>query len=135
MDVSSQRPVIERLERAFWQSMVDGRADVATDLLTEPAMMVSSHGAMQFDHAGYRRMAQDDSHRLVGFELSDMDVVFPTTDVAIASYRARQSVEKQGQRQEQEAYDTSTWLRIGRDWKCVAHTESLANGAGQAQAG
>ena len=31
--------------------------DVALSLLCEPALMVNSHGAMKFDHAGYRQMA------------------------------------------------------------------------------
>jgi hypothetical protein len=45
------------LEKKFWQAMVDSDADTATQLLSEPAVMVSPHGAMQFDHAGYRKMA------------------------------------------------------------------------------
>lgn len=45
------------LETKFWQSMVDHETDVALNLLCEPALMVSSHGAMKFDHAGYRKMA------------------------------------------------------------------------------
>ena len=44
------------LEKKFWQSMVDQDADTAIDMLSEPALMVSSHGAMKFDHAGYRNM-------------------------------------------------------------------------------
>ena len=46
------------LEKKFWQSMVDEDTDTALSMLDEPALMVSSHGAMQFDHAGYRRMAE-----------------------------------------------------------------------------
>lgn len=128
MDASSQQQEIERLERAFWQSMVDGRAEVATAMLTEPAVMVSHHGTMKFDHGEYERMARDDRHRLVDYRLEDMDVVFPTPDVAVATYRVAQSVEKEGQREEQQAFDSSTWIRVGRDWKCVAHTESLRGG-------
>lgn len=129
MDASSKQQEIERLEKAFWQSMVDGRAEVATAMLTEPAVMVSQHGAMKFDHGEYERMARDDRYRLVDYRLEDMDVVCPTPDVAVATYRVTQSVEKEGERQEQQAFDSSTWIRVGRDWKCVAHTESLQGGA------
>jgi hypothetical protein len=45
------------LEKAFWQSMVDGSAEVATAMLTEPALMVSGHGLNKFDHAAYEKMA------------------------------------------------------------------------------
>lgn len=34
------------LETKFWQSMVNQDTDTALDLLSEPALMVSSHGAM-----------------------------------------------------------------------------------------
>ena len=69
---------IEQLERAFWQSMVDDDPKVATGMLADTALMVSGHGAMSFDHAGYTKMAKDPSHRLVQFKLSDMDVMFPS---------------------------------------------------------
>ena len=42
------------LERKFWQAIVEQDSDTATDLLCEPALMVSTHGAMKFDHDGYR---------------------------------------------------------------------------------
>jgi hypothetical protein len=119
-----QQGEIERLEKAFWQSMVDGKPQVATDMLAEPALMVSGHGAMKFDHAGYTKMANDDRHRLVDYRFSDMDVIFPKDDVAIATYRVSQKVEMQGKPVEKDVYDTSTWVKVGDQWRCVAHTES-----------
>ena len=119
-----QRGEIERLEKAFWQSMVDGEPEVATGMLTEPALMVSGHGANKFDHAGYTKMANDDRYKLVGYKFSDMDVIFPKDDVAIATYRVNQKVEMQGKPVEKDVYDTSTWVKVGNQWRCVAHTES-----------
>jgi len=51
---TSDKTLID-LETKFWQSMVDQDPDTAVSLLSEPALMVSAHGAMKFDHAGYRR--------------------------------------------------------------------------------
>jgi hypothetical protein len=115
---------IQGLELAFWQSLVDGHADVATAMLTEPALMVSGHGLNKFDHADYERMAANDSYRLTDFEISDFDVVFPRDDVAVASYRVKQSMEAKGEALTEEVFDSSTWVRMAGDWKCVAHTES-----------
>jgi ketosteroid isomerase-like protein len=129
METASQRQEIERLEHAFWSSLVERQPDVATGMLTEPALMVSQNGAMRFDHAAYRKMADDDRHRLLDFQLSDMDVVFPTPDVAVATSRVSQSMQNEDQRLQQQAVDSSTWVRVGRDWKCVAHTESLVGKA------
>ena len=108
---------IEQLEQQFWQSMVDGKAGVATGMLTEPAVMVSGHGTMQFDHAGYEKMARDDRHKLVGFKLSDMNVMFPRDDVAVATYRAAQSVESNGKAATMEACESTTWVRLHEGWK------------------
>jgi len=41
------RKTLMDLETRFWQSMVDQDTDTALSLLCEPALMVSSHGAMQ----------------------------------------------------------------------------------------
>ncbi|CAN5166501.1 hypothetical protein BH11PSE14_BH11PSE14_20130 [soil metagenome] len=124
MNTSQHAQEIEGLEQAFWQSMVDGKPNIATGMLTEPALMVSGHGAMKFDHAAYKKMAADDTYRLVNFKLSKMDVIFPRDDLAVATYHASQTMEKQGKSMQMEAFDSSTWIRLHEGWKCVAHTES-----------
>ena len=68
------------LETRFWQSMVDQETEVALELLSDPALMVSSHGSMKFDHAGYRKMAEQGTMVVTAFEFSDMQVVFPVPD-------------------------------------------------------
>ena len=114
------------LENRFWKSLVDEDADTAVAMLDEPAMMVSSHGAMKFDHAGYRKMAQQGSMVLKSYELSDMQVVFPIEDTAILTYRVKQAMAPRGKSESttQEMADTSTWVRKGGQWQCVMHTET-----------
>jgi hypothetical protein len=116
------------LETRFWQSMVDQKTDVALDLLSEKSLMVSSHGAMQFDHATYRKMAEQGSMVVTSFNLSDMMVVFPNDTTGILMYRVRQEVKARagGATQVQDMRDTSTWIRTGDSWKCVMHTETAA---------
>ena len=117
---------IRRLESAFWQSLVDRDADAATAMLAPEALMVSSHGTMRFDPAQYTKMLDDPKHGLLEYSLSDMDVLFPNDDVAIATYRAQQTMEMDGRRMDQDVVDSSTWVRADGGWKCVAHTESEA---------
>ena len=122
------------LEKKFWQSMVDQDADTATDMLSEPALMVSSHGAMKFDHDGYRRMAEQGPMVVTGYELSDMEVLMPSDSTAILTYRVRQTVAPRdagsasgGQHaMTQDMLDSSTWVRDGAGWHCVMHTETPA---------
>lgn len=114
------------LEKKFWQSMVDQDTDAALEMLVEPALMVSSHGAMKFDHAGYRKMAEQGSMVVTSFELSNVETVFPNDTTAILTYRVRQEVAPRGDGEstEQEMNDTSTWVRTPGGWKCVMHTET-----------
>jgi hypothetical protein len=115
------------LETKFWQSMVEQDTDKAVSLLNEPALMVSSHGAIKFDHAGYRKMAEQGTTVLTSFVLSDVDVVFPNDTTAILTYRVKQAVADRGRSNSttQEMADTSTWVQSEDDrWRCVMHTET-----------
>jgi hypothetical protein len=119
---------LKDLEHKFWQSMVDNDTDAALQLLEDPALMVSTHGSMMFDHAGYRRMAEHGSMVLTSFDISDMDVVFPSESTAILSYDVQQVVKPRGKNEDfvQQMHDTSTWVRKNNRWKCVMHTETPA---------
>ena len=115
---------IERLERAFWQSLVDRDADAARGMLAPQALMVSSHGTLRFDPAQYEKMLLDPQHGLLEYTLSDMDVLFPNDDIAIATYRAHQKMRMDGREMDQDVVDSSTWVKVDGAWKCAAHTES-----------
>ena len=119
------------LEKKFWQSMVDEDTDTALSMLDEPALMVSSHGAMQFDHAAYRRMAEQGAMVIKSFELSDMNVLFPSADMAVLTYRVKQAMAQRGKSDEmkQEMADSSVWARKDGRWCCVMHTETPVDGA------
>ena len=129
MSVTTRRKAQVDLETKFWQSMVDQDTDAALQLLSEPALMVSAHGSMKFDHGGYRKMADHGSMIVTSFEFSDMDVVFPNEKTAILMYRVKQGVATRGNGSSsvQEMNDTSTWIQAGKQWKCVLHTETPAN--------
>ena len=122
---SADKQLVE-LEKKFWQSMVDQDTDAALAVLHEPALMVSPHGAMKFDHSGYRKMAEHGSMIVKGFELSDVQVVLPNDDTAILTYRVKQKLAQRGtsDETEEEMNDSSTWIKTGDGWKCVMHTES-----------
>ena len=123
---TSSKTLID-LETRFWQSMVDQDADTAVSMLEEPALMVSSRGAIKFDHKGYRKMAAQGTMVLKSFELTDIDVTFPNDVTAIVTYLVRQAVASRGEAKDttQEMADSSTWVRTrDGDWRCVMHTET-----------
>lgn len=121
------------LERRFWQSMVDDDTDTALELLAEPSMLVSGYGAMKFDHAAYRKMAENGSMKIRSYELSDVQVLFPNDDIAVATYRVKQVVQTKGQSKgvAQQMADSSTWVRSDGRWRCVMHTETPLESPGK----
>ncbi|MFZ4284951.1 nuclear transport factor 2 family protein [Variovorax sp. HJSM1_2] len=120
------------LETRFWQSMVAQDTDTAIGLLSSPALMVSAHGALKFDHAAYRKMAEQGAMVVTSFELKDTQVLFPNETTAVLSYRVKQGLAPRGQSEGesvfQEMHDSSTWIKSNGDWKCVMHTESPVDG-------
>lgn len=123
MTKSKHQAEIETLERAFWDSLIDNEPKVATGMLAEPSLMVSGHGAMTFDHAAYTKMAMDPRHKVLEYRISGMEVLSPRDEVAIATYRVHQKLEMDGKPMDMDVVDSSTWVKIGGDWKCAAHTE------------
>jgi ketosteroid isomerase-like protein len=123
---ASARSEIEALEHRFWQSMKDREPDVATAMLHEPAILVSARGTNKFDRAQYKRKAQDDGYRIVDYAIRDLDVLAPTPDVAVATYRVHLVAEARGDRREEDYTDSSTWVKVDGAWQCVLHTESIA---------
>jgi len=115
------------LETRFWQAMVDENPDTAIALLAEPAQMVGPHGAFQFDHAAYRKMADQGPRVVTSFQLQDVNVTFPDENTAVLTYRVRQGVAPRSDRSAsstEDMHDSSCWVRSGGNWKCVIHTET-----------
>ena len=122
---TAARTIVD-LETRFWRSMVDQDTDTAVGLLAEPSLMVGAHGAMKFDHAAYRKMAEKGAMIVTDFQMSDVDVVFPNDATAILSYHVKQVVAARAddKRMTQEMHDTSTWIKSDKGWQCVMHTET-----------
>jgi hypothetical protein len=125
-DMQANSKALVELETKFWQSLVDEDTDTALSMLDEPALMVSTHGAMQFDHRQYRQMAEQGTMVVKSFELSDMNVVFPTDETAVMTYRVKQALAPRGKSDliNQEMADSSVWTRKDGEWRCVMHTET-----------
>jgi hypothetical protein len=124
--MNADKNALIAMEKRFWQSMVDEDTDVALGMLAEPSFMVSPHGFMKFDHAGYRKMAEHGEQVIKRYELGDVDVTFVGDRTAVLSYQVEQVLAPRGKSGEtvQHMADTSTWVKDGDAWKCIMHTET-----------
>ena len=116
---------IERLEKQFWQSMVDKDADKAMTMIADDSLVVGPEGAMRIGPEEYMRMTEEGQWELDRFELSDVNVVFPNEDTGIIAYKVHQTGTMRGQEMDLNCADSSTWVRDGNDWKCALHTETI----------
>lgn len=112
------------LERRFWQAVMDMDIDSAVALLDEHSMTVSARGIYYFEPTEYKAMAMDGEARITSFEFSDERVIFPGPDVAIASYKAKQSFTMGGKNHNMVVYDTTIWVKKRGKWVASAHTET-----------
>ena len=116
---------IERLEKDFWQSMVDKDADKAMTMIADECLITGPQGTMRSDPADYKRMTEQGEWELDQFEFSDVQVIFPQEDTAIIAYNVHQTGSMKGQEMDLNCADSSTWVRDGEEWKCALHTETI----------
>ena len=116
---------IERLEKDFWQSMVDKDADQAMTMIADECLITGPQGTMRSDPADYKRMTEQGEWELDQFEFSDVQVIFPQEDTAIIAYNVHQTGSMKGQEMDLNCADSSTWVRDGEEWKCALHTETI----------
>lgn len=116
---------IERLETAFWQTMIDKDADKAMTMIADECLVTGPQGAMKIDPAQYKKMTEDGQWTLDRFAFSDVDVIFPNEDTAVIAYKVHQEGTMKGQIMDLDCADSSTWVRENGGWKCALHTEAI----------
>jgi ketosteroid isomerase-like protein len=116
---------IERLERTFWQSMVEKDADRAMKMIADECLITGPQGTMRSDPADYKRMTEQGDWELEDFEFSDIEVIFPRDDTAIIAYKVHQTGSMKGRDRDLNCADSTTWVKDGDDWKCALHTETI----------
>ena len=116
---------IERLEKDFWQSMVDKNADRAAAMIAEPSLVTGPAGTMRMDPRTYKKMTEEGEWTLDRFEFSDVEVIFPNEDTGIIAYKVHQTGTMKGEKMDLNCADSSTWVREDGEWKCALHTETI----------
>ena len=116
---------IVKLEKTFWQSMVDKDADKAMKMIADECLITGPMGTMRSDPEDYKRMTEQGQWDLQDFEFSDVQVIFPAEDTAIIAYKVHQTGTMEGKEMDLNCADSTTWVRDGDEWKCALHTETI----------
>ena len=115
---------IMKLEKKFWQAMVDQHPEEAAKLLTDEAANAAMFGIHHFSPDEYLEMAKQGPAKLKSFTFSDEKVIFPAPNVAVATYEANQTFEMDGKVHEMVCFDTTTWVERDGKWLAAVHTET-----------
>ena len=116
-----------KLEKRFWQPMVDKDTGAALKLTNDPCIVAGAQGVSRISKEKFGEMMKTGDWTLPKFELRDVEVEQLTDDVAIIGYKAREELTVGGEPVVMEAADASTWVRANGNWVCALHTESVAS--------
>jgi ketosteroid isomerase-like protein len=113
------------LETRFWRSIQDKDVPTAKAMVAEQALVTGPSGTMLIGPAKFGQMMSEAPWTLDEFEFSDIDVILPTEDVAVITYKVHQTGEMEGKPMDMVAADSTVWVRDGDAWKCALHTETV----------
>ena len=123
----SARDEIIKLEKQYWQALVDQDFNKALELTSEPSIIAGPQGVTKLTHQKYKdMMGQGRSWKLEKFDMDQVEVEQITDDVAIIGYKVREDVTVDGKRLTLDLVDTSTWVRKNGEWTCALHSEAIA---------
>lgn len=123
--MTEQDRTIVDLETRFWRSMVDKDAKGAAAMIADDGLVTGPMGTMRMNPKKCEEMTRDGKWTLDEFEFKDVDVVFPSDDVAVIAYTVHQTGTMGDKPMDLTCADSSTWVRDGADWKCALHTETV----------
>lgn len=113
------------LETRFWQSMKDQDVEGAQALVAQESLVTGPHGTMRADPAKFGHLMREAPWTLDNFSMSDVDVIFPSNDVAVITYKVHETGQMEGKPMDMVAADSTVWARNGDDWKVALHTETI----------
>ena len=113
------------LETKFWTSMKEKDVPTAQAMIADECLITGPMGTMKADPAKYAEMTKDGQWTLENFEFSDVNVIFPSDDVAVIAYKVHQTGEMKGEPMDLNCADSTTWTRSDGTWKCALHTETI----------
>lgn len=125
----SEKEVIE-VERRYWQALEDKDIDTVLRMTDDPCIVTGAQGVAEIDHETYAHMMQSAPWTIDAFVLGDdVHARMLGEDVAVVAYKVHEELTVEGKPVTLDAADSSTWVRRGGRWLCVAHSEALAGDA------
>lgn len=115
-----------QLELRYWQAIKDRDAATATSLSTDPCLVVGAQGATELSHEALTTLLATARYQLHAFLLEHVRMQQIGDDTVTLAYKVTEELTVDGRPLTLEAFDSSVWVRHGREWRCALHSESVA---------
>jgi hypothetical protein len=119
---ASNETAITDLEKSAWESYKNKQADAFKKLMSKDYYGTYAEGIKNLDKE-VADMAKTD---LLDYSLADIKVVFPSTDVAVITYKTTMQQTSEGKDMSGTYNSGSIWVKKGGKWLEVFHTEVKA---------
>jgi hypothetical protein len=116
---TSKGTTITDSEKAAWEAYKNKQADVFKKYLTTDYCGVYAEGIKNVD----KEVADMEKTELRDYSFADMKVVFPSADVAVATYKATLQSSSGGQDTSGTYNVASVWIKKGGKWLVIFHTD------------
>ena len=109
--MSPQSNAIVELETRFWQTLKDKDSKAAGAMIADVSLASSSQGTMRMNPDKFEELTRNNKWALETFEFSDVEVIFPSDDVAVIAYTVHQTGTIHDGPMDLTCADASTWVR------------------------
>ena len=116
---TSKGTAITDSEKAAWEAYKNKQADVFKKYLTTDYCGVYAEEIKNVD----KEVADMEKTELRDYSFADMKVVFPSADVAVATYKATLQSSSGGQDTSGTYNVASVWIKKGGKWLVIFHTD------------
>ena len=121
------RDELLNLERQFWDAMLHSDGKAAAALTADDCVLVGAQGASTIQPKDLEAMLGGGGWTIESYTLDEASVQIRVMDdgAAVIAYQATENLTVEGQPVVLKVADASVWHRIGGQWVCVLHTESI----------
>jgi hypothetical protein len=119
---ASNEKAITDLEKSAWESYKNKQADAFKKLMSKDYYGEYAEGIKNLD----REVADMAKTDLREYSLADMKVVFPSSDVAVITYKTTMQLTFEGKDMSGTYNSASVWVKKDGKWLEVFHTEVKA---------
>ena len=119
---ASNETAITDLEKSAWEAYKNKQADAFKKLMSRDYCGDYAEGSKNLD-GEVADMAKTD---LRDYSLADIKVIFPSTDVAVITYKTTMQQASEGKDMSGTYNSASVWVKKGGKWLGVFHTEVKA---------